>query len=289
MNQSSVPIILIVEDVPIHQVVIQEQIRSLGFETVLAPDGNIGLEQLDCHDIDLICSDCLMPNMDGWQMTLAIRNSNRPEKEIPIVAITSNTEQQDIKRCQAVGMSDYLPKPLKLDQLAKCLGFWIPEFDQKPCPSANTQNEQNSSYQPFNFRPTTSKIHINFERSEPVDLNALEQIIGIRDEDMFKELLMDFLAMKPSVKSILKNYNARESSSPEILSAIGATAHQLKSAAKVIGAIAFSDISYQLEHSGKGHRGNETLLLMPKFRYEWHRIEKFILSKYSQPPNQITV
>lgn len=66
--------------------------------------------------------DCLMPEMDGWTATQEIR---RMDTRTPIIAVTANATAGDRERCLAVGMNDYLSKPVRMAELARVLEQWV--------------------------------------------------------------------------------------------------------------------------------------------------------------------
>ena len=73
-----------------------------------------------------------MPNMNGFELTAAIRRSAPPGQRFPIVAITANAMQGEAQRCLALGMDDYLSKPLRMIELSPMLNKWLPQAQPKP-------------------------------------------------------------------------------------------------------------------------------------------------------------
>jgi CheY-like chemotaxis protein len=124
--------ILLVEDNKVNQMVATFTLKKLGFENVVvAADGLIALEILktcDSDDLfDVILMDCQMPNLDGYQTTKAIRSAQVGEDftSIAIIAMTANAMQGDKEKCLESGMSDYLSKPIDVDELNKKLITWL--------------------------------------------------------------------------------------------------------------------------------------------------------------------
>ena len=74
---------------------------------------------------DLTMMDCQMPEMDGLQATVEIRKLPPPEALVPIVALTANAFDP-IRNCLAVGMNDFLNKPITVEQLLPVLRRWLP-------------------------------------------------------------------------------------------------------------------------------------------------------------------
>ena len=93
-----------------------------------ANDGREAIEMWRTKKFDLILMDCHMPNLDGIDAAREIRSIERADgviKGIPIVALTANVRGEDYDRCMAVGMNDYLTKPLTLKELGVSLSRWL--------------------------------------------------------------------------------------------------------------------------------------------------------------------
>ncbi len=108
--------ILLVEDNETNQGVITTQVKMLGYGVEVAENGTEGLEKWKSGRHDLILADCHMPVMDGFEMTVEIRNYEyrHDMPRTPIVAITANVLKGEPDRCLAVDMDDFLSKPVVL-------------------------------------------------------------------------------------------------------------------------------------------------------------------------------
>ncbi|MCH3962317.1 MAG: PAS domain-containing protein [Solobacterium sp.] len=109
--------ILVCEDHPLNQKVIQKVLEKANAEVTLADDGKIGSDLFlnsPADAFDLILMDIRMPNMDGYEATRVIRSSQHPRaKTIPIVAMTANAYAEDVKKSLAAGMNKHLAKPIE--------------------------------------------------------------------------------------------------------------------------------------------------------------------------------
>ncbi|WP_459731269.1 hybrid sensor histidine kinase/response regulator [Pseudomonas sp. MHK4] len=117
--------VLLVEDNPVNQLVAKGMLGKLGCDVVVAAHGAEALDQLESRDFDLVLMDCNMPVMDGYEASRQIRRSGR-WPQLPIVALTANAMSEERERCRAAGMSDYLAKPFRREELAALLEVWIP-------------------------------------------------------------------------------------------------------------------------------------------------------------------
>ncbi len=113
--------VLLVEDNPVNQKVARAMLNALHCEVELAINGREAVDRADAKTFDLILMDCQMPEMDGYDATLTIRSGNGPNKTTPIVAMTANAMEGDKDKCLAVGMNDYLPKPVHRAALEQLL------------------------------------------------------------------------------------------------------------------------------------------------------------------------
>lgn len=106
--------------------------RSLekhGVQVISATDGKEALEQLEKDPkIDLVLMDMMMPEMDGYESTTRIRQDPR-FKNLPVIAVTAKAMLGDREKCIAAGASDYISKPVDVDQLTSLLRVWL--FDKK--------------------------------------------------------------------------------------------------------------------------------------------------------------
>jgi two-component system, sensor histidine kinase LadS len=112
--------ILVVEDNPVNQLVIKSILRKWkGITSAFANHGLEGLEKLREDKFDLILMDLQMPEMDGYEATEAIRSgmAGIQNQQIPIIAVTADTTEKSKLRAQAVGMDDYMTKPVDAEML----------------------------------------------------------------------------------------------------------------------------------------------------------------------------
>ncbi|WP_287812869.1 response regulator [Pseudomonas sp.] len=117
--------ILLVEDNPVNQLVAKGMLSKLGCEVTVAAHGGEALAALEDREYDLVLMDCNMPVMDGYEASRRIRQSGR-WPQMPIVALTANAMPEERERCRAAGMSDYLAKPFRREELITLIDHWVP-------------------------------------------------------------------------------------------------------------------------------------------------------------------
>ena len=118
--------ILVVEDNAVNRKVALRMLERLGVRADTAADGRQALAAIEEHAYDLVLMDCLMPEMDGYEATQALRiREEGTGRRLPIVAMTANAMEGDRERCLAAGMDDYIPKPVRPETLRAVLERWL--------------------------------------------------------------------------------------------------------------------------------------------------------------------
>ncbi|GLU42353.1 hybrid sensor histidine kinase/response regulator [Pseudomonas sp. NBRC 100443] len=116
--------VLVVEDNAINQLVIRGMLLKLGYRVRTADNGSEAIDLLRRESVDAVLLDCQMPIMDGFATCRAIRALPQGG-ELPVLAITAHSHSGDRERCLAAGMSDYLAKPVKFEELQTLLHDWL--------------------------------------------------------------------------------------------------------------------------------------------------------------------
>ena len=102
--------ILVVEDIKLNQILIKIILEDFGIEVDLADNGKIAIEKIKINHYDIILMDLQMPEMNGVEATAYIRN--KMNSHIPIIALTADVTTVDVEKCKAIGMNDYISKPI---------------------------------------------------------------------------------------------------------------------------------------------------------------------------------
>ncbi len=102
--------ILVVEDIALNQLLMKTLLDDFGFGCDIAANGRIAVEKLIVNTYDIILMDLQMPEMNGFEATDHIRTVMK--SNIPIIALTADVTTVDVAKCKAVGMNDYIAKPV---------------------------------------------------------------------------------------------------------------------------------------------------------------------------------
>jgi PAS domain S-box-containing protein len=111
--------ILLAEDNIINQKVAQSLLNKLGYKADVVANGLEAVKALEQIHYDLVLMDCQMPEMDGFEATMMIRDPSSAvlNHNVPIIALTANAMKEDRERCLNSGMNDYLSKPVRKEGL----------------------------------------------------------------------------------------------------------------------------------------------------------------------------
>ncbi|PZU97432.1 MAG: response regulator [Pseudanabaena sp.] len=118
------PLILVVEDAPDNQVLVEQVFQDSGYRVTCIQDGQAALNWLETNQPDLILLDLSLPEIDGWEVARQLKACDRTAK-IPIVAVTAHAMKGDREAAIASGCDDYLTKPLDIDLLEACVKQWL--------------------------------------------------------------------------------------------------------------------------------------------------------------------
>lgn len=133
--------ILLAEDNKVNQKLAIGLLEKLGHSVTIAQNGVEALEKLSANSFDLVLMDVQMPEMDGFHATQELRRREQTTGlHIPVVAMTAHTMKGDRENCLAVGMDDYLCKPIRardLNEMLESLATRFPLLRGEPCTTAS--------------------------------------------------------------------------------------------------------------------------------------------------------
>jgi signal transduction histidine kinase/CheY-like chemotaxis protein len=127
---------LVVDDNPINLRVARGMVERLGYPVDTASNGLEALEKVRGGDYLFVLMDCHMPELDGYQATLAVRALGTPQARVKVLALTASVLPEDVAACTAAGMDGCLAKPLNLPALRSALERVLPAHAPPPAGGA---------------------------------------------------------------------------------------------------------------------------------------------------------
>jgi len=234
--------ILVADDHRVNQQLAVLMLEKLGHRPDVVANGLEVIEALSRKSYDLILMDGQMPEMDGYEASRKIRESeaakivsqdgNSTTIHIPIIALTANAMQGDREKCLTAGMDDYLAKPMKPDQLAEVLGKWLPNCEDEVLTANDLTESQPTSHS------TKTDSHI--------DLSALNDLREMGGSALVSKMVAQFI--KDSLGWVQQVEKAVETTDQALLAE---SAYGLKGICGNMGITAMKHLVCQLEDHGK--------------------------------------
>lgn len=252
--------LLLVEDNPTNQIVATKMLEQLGFQAEVASNGREALEALAAAEFHLVLMDCQMPEIDGYEATRRIRSreatTRRPE--IPIVALTAHAMQGDQQHCLDAGMSDYLPKPIRRQDLESVLIRWLPlDHDAPAQPRTEPMSTPPSPPTPDPARAPATEVFIDHELRERL----------MDDPELIQEIISTFLEDIPRQMEKLRSaLEGRDQGAAQ------RQAHTIRGAAANIAAPALCLIARDLEFTCQSGAMEQVVARLPELDLEFARL-----------------
>jgi PAS domain S-box-containing protein len=220
--------ILLVEDNEINQEVAREILEDFGLQVEIASHGKEAVKMVSRQSYDLILMDMQMPVMDGLEATRQIRLL-KSGVNVPIIAMTANAFDENRKRCQDVGMNDFVAKPVEPSCLKATLSHFIP--DSNPGTEGRTFITASAITEP------TSEVH----KAQLIDLQiGLSYFVGRRER--YKKMLGKFSESQAETAThIAACLREGDTETAERL------AHSLKGNAATLGIEAVHQLAFSIE------------------------------------------
>jgi PAS domain S-box-containing protein len=237
--------VLVVEDNATNQAVATGMLEKLGVTVVCVNNGQQALERLGHGDFDLVFMDCQMPVMDGYEATRRIRDGDSDVRDhaIPVVAMTANAMKGDREKCLAVGMDDYIAKPIDPSRLQNGLKKWLSAASRNQPDDEGPVETAGSECPPGPTDTGSAPIEA------PVfDYAALSERL-MADEALIHAVLNGFIEDMEEQIASLKSAVSQADASVCV-----ALAHRIKGASANVSGLAMSHHARALELAGKAGR-----------------------------------
>jgi len=131
IDQCNKPRILIAEDNPVNRMVIDKMLAKLPLNYTIVENGQEAVDELSNHAYHLVLTDIQMPQLDGFEATKQMRQLKNG-KDIPIIALSAATFDDDRARMTAAGMDDFVSKPIDRPKLVKTLELHLQGYQTEP-------------------------------------------------------------------------------------------------------------------------------------------------------------
>ena len=219
-------LILVAEDNETNQKVILRQLALLGYAADVVSNGREALHHWQSGDYALLLTDLHMPEMDGYALAKKVREQENGYGYIPIVALSANAVRGEAENCHAVGMDEYLTKPVSLAELQSVLEHWLPAI-----------SETNWTHPPVEENVQA----VSNNTDAVIDIRVLQNLVG-SEPVIVREFLQDFRVGALSMAEDLREASARNDRR-----LIASIAHKLKSSARSVGAMQLGELCARLE------------------------------------------
>lgn len=176
--------VLVVEDMALNQLLMKTLLDDFGFERDIASNGKIAIEKMTTEKYDIILMDLQMPEMNGFEATEYIRN--QLHSSIPIIALTADVTTVDLAKCRAVGMNDYIAKPVD----EKLLYNKIVSLANKPIEEISIKPVLADTQPPANWKCTNLVYLSKRTKSDPA---------------LMMEMISLYLEQTPPLVSVMKS------------------------------------------------------------------------------------
>jgi CheY-like chemotaxis protein len=260
--------ILLAEDNAINQDVALGQLERLGYTADVVTNGREVLDALHRAIYDIVLMDCMMPEMDGYEATVKVREDERQKNKTPrlhIIAMTANAMQGDREKCIAAGMDDYVSKPVQLSDLRRALDKWRPHSSNGHVAAGTAPAQAGIASAPVVESQTTttsSEPAVDVERLVDVTLNKPEKA---------HRLLTTFLTQADETRQKLPA--AIQAGSAKDVRQI---THKLVGAASSLGIVAVVPSLSQLEQMADAGQLDGADAIFNEFCSQLERARQFI-------------
>ena len=247
---------LVLDDQATNRELLAVLVASAGHTVSQASTGREALESARRERPDLIIADILMPVMDGYEFTRNVRKREAASgsARIPIIALTANVFVEDLERCKAAGMDDFIAKPVDLERLASRILAWS---GQSPAPDSSTVAAQASAASP----------------GATLDLQVLPSALGTDDAHLLAVAYRLFLS-----ESKKHGEGIRTCAGLRIAAELNQIAHGAKGDARNAGATILGNFLQELELAASSSDWERVDALVADITAEQGRVADFIES-----------
>jgi PAS domain S-box-containing protein len=225
--------ILVVEDIALNQLLMKTLLEDFGFACDIASNGKIAIEKVQSRTYDIILMDLQMPVINGFEATEHIRN--KMHCKTPIIALTADVTTVDLAKCKAVGMNDYISKPVDEKLLYTKIMWALKKQASKSNTNAKNDNDDNKETQYTNLEYLKVRT-----KSNP---------------KLMMEMISLFLDQTPSLVSAMKKSTVEKD-----WRALQAVAHKMIPSFSIVGINhTFENMARQIQENASKEQNAENI------------------------------
>ncbi|HEY9793145.1 MAG TPA: response regulator [Candidatus Obscuribacterales bacterium] len=250
--------VLVVDDHPVNQKVLQLLLDHMGFASDVAANGRQAVEMAQRNRYAVILMDVMMPEMDGFEATQKIRDYEFDKAiHTPIIAVTALSEDRVREKCLLSGMDDYISKPIAKEILLHKVERWM----QLSTAAVIADDQQSEAMEAMG--------------EHPIDSARLKLLYEMEDLQPILHLFLDVTeTLLQQLKAAIGEQNA---------SMVAYTAHELKGSSYAVSAREMAKLSLELEHAGGEGRWNEALKIYAALALGFCRVKEYLQNGNNVP------
>jgi signal transduction histidine kinase/HPt (histidine-containing phosphotransfer) domain-containing protein/ActR/RegA family two-component response regulator len=245
--------VLVVEDNAVNREVAKGLLQSLGCRVDAAADGLEAIEACARMPYDVVLMDCQMPRLDGYEATRRIRAlEGTGDHRTSVIGLTASAMSGDRERCLAAGMDDYLPKPVRPQDLEAVLRRWGGGREA----------------------PDVVPAQITWEATGPLDPVVFGDLRSFTSPGFLIEAIDRFLSETPARIAVLHDAVAKEDEDY-----FTRRAHSLRGSAAILGALRLMKLAAHLEERGLREPRDESAALLQSVELEFESVREALLEE----------
>ena len=239
--------VLVAEDVPTNQLLMQLMLERLGLEVVMVEDGQKAVDAAVADEFDLILMDVQMPHKNGHEVTRELR---RRGVRTPIIALTAHAMETDRQECINAGCDDYLPKPVDREALVSVLRKYLDKCNAAPAETVENADDRGHDTGGIDWARLISRL---------VDEEMVREIVPVFVQDNRERLVQ--------LRSAIKTGDAQE---------VKLYAHAIKGASANLGITELSQTAKTLEHLAADGDLSQAETLLDEIETAFSRFTEFV-------------
>ncbi|MGQ0799357.1 MAG: response regulator [Pseudomarimonas sp.] len=262
-------LLLIVDDHLINRVVLQRQLRVLGYHADTAEHGEQALLAMQRRHYSVLITDCNMPVLNGYELSRQVRSleaaSGSPR--LPIIAFTASEQAGEAELCSAAGMDGRLEKPTDLSALRQLIEHWLPTSERQSTLQATPASVPTPA---IDGPPMVRERDLSALDHAVLDSNVLQRLTGGDAVANRRALALFHRVNSQDVSGLWQAITAGNAT------AIMHAAHRIKGASRLVGASAFAQICAELEAAAHTYDADRVSALLPRFHLELKRLNDYL-------------